>query len=381
MILAKPFIVFLRGFFRDKISRTICCLSLFILVGCYFAFFQRQPLPFYPDKKNINVFYYNDKINKGNSIIIDTLGKDSDVCLRYVLKEGFVSPYVGIGFEHKLFRRYTISHFNKVQIQISGEVVKSILVYLVLKDEKTAIQGSKDGVLCSYLDIENKEKTFNLSIKNFKTPDWWFDKYDLTPAAVDKNNWKCIYRITIGPGLKPILNREQAIRIHSIIFYRDNTMVLVSMMLLQFTLMLSLLGWFYYKTRTKNQIKSVTINYQAINIEKKPKEDRSFLDYIGDHFHDSELSLSLISNQTGISQRHIAESILTQWNCNVKTYINQIRINEAKRLMSDTDLKISEIAYKVGFSSPSNFNRVFKRITNQTPSDYQLLKNAKKTMR
>ena len=370
MILGKPFIALLKGFLQDTISRTICCLSLFILVGCYFIFFQKPSLSFYPDKKNVTVFYYNDSINKGNSIIIDSLRKVSDGCLSYVLKEGFISPYVGIGFEHKLFRKFTISHFNKVRIQISGEGVKSILVYLVLKDEKADIQGSKDGILCSYLDIENKEKTFDLRINHFKTPDWWFDRYDLTPDAVDKNNWKCIYRITIGPGLKPILNREQTIRIHSIIFYRDNTMVLVFMTFLQIILMLSLMWWFYFRTRTKNQIKSVTINYQAINIEKKLKDDRSFLDYISEHFNDSDLSLSLISKQTGIRQRHIAESILAQCNCNVKTYINQIRVNEAQRLMRDTELKISEIAYKVGFSSPSNFNRVFKRITNQTPSDF-----------
>jgi len=291
MILAKPFIALLKGFLQDTISRTICCLSLFILVGCYFVFFQNPSLSFYPDKKNVTVFYYNDSINKGNSIIIDSLRKVSEGCLSYVLKEGFISPYVGIGFEHKLFRKFTISHFNKVRIQISGEGVKSILVYLVFKDEKADIQGSKDGILCSYLDIENKEKTIDLRINHFKT-------------------------------------------------------------------------------RTKNQIKSVTINYQAINIEKKLKDDRSFLDYISEHFNDSELSLSLISKQTGIRQRHIAESILAQCHCNVKTYINQIRVNEAQRLMRDTELKISEIAYKVGFSSPSNFNRVFKRTTNQTPSDF-----------
>lgn len=364
----KTFRNFFKSFFRDKISVSICCFSLFILVGSYFAFFQRKALHFYPDKKNIHVYFYNDTIDNGNSIIIDSLETDSFGSLRYVLKEGFISPYVGIGFENKLFRKFNISHYNKVQIQILGESVKSILVYLVLKDEKTENQGSKDRILCRYLEIEEKKNTFNLNINDFKTPDWWFDKYDLSPATIDKNNWKCIYRITFGPGHRPIINQQQSLKIYSIIFYRDNSIVILFMVIFQLITILSSLVWFYFRTRTKKQIKSVTINYQAVNLDQKPKTDCSFLDYINENFHNSELSLHLISEQTGVSQRYIAESIFIQFNYNVKTYINQIRINEAQRLLKETDLKSSEIAYKVGFSSPSNFNRVFKKLTGKTPS-------------
>jgi AraC-like DNA-binding protein len=131
----------------------------------------------------------------------------------------------------------------------------------------------------------------------------------------------------------------------------------------------------YFRTKPKKQNNSVTINYQAVPFEHKPKSKKSFLEYINENFANSELSLHLISEQTGITQRNIAESISTQFNCNLKTYINQIRINEAQRLLKETDLNISEIAYKVGFSSPSNFNRVFKNLTGENPSEFLLDKN------
>jgi AraC-like DNA-binding protein len=132
---------------------------------------------------------------------------------------------------------------------------------------------------------------------------------------------------------------------------------------------------YHFRTRRKKQIKSVTINYHAVTLEKKQKSKTSFSDYINENFHNSDLSLHLISEQTGVSQRNIAESIFNQFNCNVKTYINQIRINEAQRLLKETDLNISEIAYKVGFSSPSNFNRVFKNFTRKNPSEFLLNKD------
>ena len=117
-------------------------------------------------------------------------------------------------------------------------------------------------------------------------------------------------------------------------------------------------------------MRSVVINYHAITLDQKQKSENIYLDYINENFQNSDLSLHLVSEQTGINQRKIAESIYAQFNCNVKTYINQIRIQEALRLLKETELSISEIAYKVGFSSPSNFNRVFKHLTDKTPSDY-----------
>ncbi|MCR6642080.1 MAG: AraC family transcriptional regulator [Sporocytophaga sp.] len=97
----------------------------------------------------------------------------------------------------------------------------------------------------------------------------------------------------------------------------------------------------------------------------------NFLDFINENFNNAELDLSLVSKKTGVNQRYISETISEKFNCNFKTYVNQIRINEAKRLLKDSDLNIGEIAYSVGFSSPGSFNRVFKSLTGMTPSEFQ----------
>ena len=59
---------------------------------------------------------------------------------------------------------------------------------------------------------------------------------------------------------------------------------------------------------------------------------------------------------------------------NFTDFINSFRIQEAKRLFSDhtmQDMTIIEVAYKVGFNSIRPFNRAFKLITNQTPTEYR----------
>jgi YesN/AraC family two-component response regulator len=52
-------------------------------------------------------------------------------------------------------------------------------------------------------------------------------------------------------------------------------------------------------------------------------------------------------------------------------YINIIRIKEAKILLKETDSKIIEIAYKVGFNNVTYFNLIFKKITGQTPFEFR----------
>lgn len=52
-------------------------------------------------------------------------------------------------------------------------------------------------------------------------------------------------------------------------------------------------------------------------------------------------------------------------------YLIQLRINEAQKLLQETDLGISEIAFQVGFENLSYFNRSFKNLTGQSPRQFR----------
>ena len=51
--------------------------------------------------------------------------------------------------------------------------------------------------------------------------------------------------------------------------------------------------------------------------------------------------------------------------------IQQVRLNKAKFLLRRDDLTIADVAYKVGFSSPTYFSTAFKGKYNQTPMEYK----------
>ncbi|WP_192347082.1 AraC family transcriptional regulator [Algoriphagus sp. Y33] len=54
-------------------------------------------------------------------------------------------------------------------------------------------------------------------------------------------------------------------------------------------------------------------------------------------------------------------------------YVQQLRITEAKKLLLETDMGISEISYQVGFQTLSHFNKTFKSLTEMTPKDWRKL--------
>ena len=55
-------------------------------------------------------------------------------------------------------------------------------------------------------------------------------------------------------------------------------------------------------------------------------------------------------------------------------YLNEIRVSNACKLLIETDMGISEIAYECGYKTASNFNKLFKKLTGTTPKEYK--KNA-----
>ena len=52
-------------------------------------------------------------------------------------------------------------------------------------------------------------------------------------------------------------------------------------------------------------------------------------------------------------------------------YLSRVRVEKARNLLLNPNLRISEIAYEVGFQSLTHFNRVFKKLLGQSPTEYR----------
>ena len=117
--------------------------------------------------------------------------------------------------------------------------------------------------------------------------------------------------------------------------------------------------------------KSITITYKSVKSDATNDSKTDFINFINKNYHNNQLTLDYIWNETGVSQRKITIEIQKRFDCNLKTYINRLRMSESKRLLIETDLPIGEITYKVGFNNQTHFNRVFKAEMQISPSEYR----------
>ena len=90
-----------------------------------------------------------------------------------------------------------------------------------------------------------------------------------------------------------------------------------------------------------------------------------------DEHSDEELSLTKVGKFVNISANHLSEKFKEVTGVNFVNYIGRTRIENACDLLQNPNQRTSEIAFAVGFQSLSQFNRVFKKLTGKSPTQFR----------
>ncbi|MDO4272985.1 MAG: response regulator [Eubacteriales bacterium] len=83
------------------------------------------------------------------------------------------------------------------------------------------------------------------------------------------------------------------------------------------------------------------------------------------------ITLQDVADHVSISKNYLSMLFKQETGINFVTYLNQYRIEKAKHLLADTNMKIYEIADSIGFYSPYYFSKVFKEITKMQCKEYR----------
>ncbi|MBW0178394.1 AraC family transcriptional regulator [Sediminibacterium sp.] len=90
-------------------------------------------------------------------------------------------------------------------------------------------------------------------------------------------------------------------------------------------------------------------------------------------YTEPELSLVTLAARLNVHSNYLSQVINERENKNFFDYINTLRVEEFKKLISlpaNSQFTIMSIAYECGFNSKSSFNKNFKKVTGQSPSEY-----------
>ena len=101
------------------------------------------------------------------------------------------------------------------------------------------------------------------------------------------------------------------------------------------------------------------------------------IEYIYKHYGEA-IQVADISKAVGASSSSIMHKLKAETGRTFSMHLNDIRIKEAKRLLSFTSLTLGEISIRCGFKDQSYFTKVFKKSLNITPKEFRVMLNLKK---
>jgi len=93
--------------------------------------------------------------------------------------------------------------------------------------------------------------------------------------------------------------------------------------------------------------------------------------YIQDN-QSEDLSLGQVAKAVNTSTFYFCKIFKKFTGINFTDYVSRVRIEKAKNLLLNPNVRVSEIDYAIGFQSLTHFNRVFKKILGQSPTEYRV---------
>lgn len=125
-----------------------------------------------------------------------------------------------------------------------------------------------------------------------------------------------------------------------------------------------------WQSELRAQVEAVYAYLNEIRNQKRSGIGSSVLDYLKEHFREP-LLLKDAAERFYVTPAWLGRCVLKETGMSFKQYLNELRIEEAKRLLGGTDKLIYEIAEEVGFSESKYFVSKFTAEVGKTPLEYR----------
>lgn len=324
--------------------------------------------------QNNNFAYseFSDVFNQGNSI--SSISKtDSSLIVNCILKEGYAYPYSGIQFEKKDYSLYNINDYRfHIKLKVNYNVRLSFRMNQVITNYTDINIPESYLILVKSFGLNKGENELNINVSEInEIQDWWFEKNPKMINRINNIEYDQVKFIWLFTENSTPLNAPLNIEI-SEFSLKYNYLPLVyiySIFTFSYYLIFLIIIWKVKK------VKYILMPIELSKLKDKiPETKEKILNFIGTNFHNPDLNIQIVSDETGISKDHISELIKKHADLSFRQYLNQVRLEEAKNLLRNSDLQISEIAYQIGYNNIQHFNRVFKEYTSFSPKAFRDLK-------
>lgn len=222
---------------------------------------------------------------------------------------------------------------------------------------------------CQDLDLVPGQSSYDLPLDRFFTPAWWYAKAGVRPSQLGPETRKSVVRFVIQSGDGTPIREARNVRFSRIEVF--STHWVRSLLILAVGCLLSLAQ--VVRLRTPHaplpSAARPPVVFQPVEaVSYSDREREAVIQCIATSFSDPELSLEKVSRSTGVPLDRVTAQVKSASGQLFKAYLNRVRVEAARKLLSETDLPVSEIATLVGYGNIPHFNRIFRELVGTTPS-------------
>jgi AraC-like DNA-binding protein len=199
-----------------------------------------------------------------------------------------------------------------------------------------------------------------LPAKDFQVPLWWFQSHRRMVDTL--RHLERTVHVTFSSGESALHGVPDTVRVRSLLLLRKGKRQTAFLLLLiPFALLLVLL-------RRRNALEP-KLPLPPLPLELPPTPAQKVVVFLAANYARPELDLALTARETGLPEAAVSAGVKEATGEGFRQHLGRLRLTEAARLVRETRLQMTEIAFRVGYGNVSHFNRQFRELWGSSPSE------------
>lgn len=292
---------------------------------------------------------------------------------RYTLDSTIENPYaVLLLHAHELERSVNLSGYDVLIVEVDPQECSDFTITLYLYEEGISDLANMEthrplSIKCR--TVEGK-RLYELPLCKFATPHEWYRFMGYRPEELAEPTWTNISHLAFTHFDDSQTGSEQALTISRLEFrdlFWNELVVIVLCTVITLSTLLYLQRRHYKGKRRKIRRPTYISKVQREN----NKHGSTLLRFFHSEFTNPSFSQQLIEKELGFKPAIINDLLLKEVGSSYKQYLNQLRIEKAKHLLSQSELTVSSIATEVGYYYANSFSRAFRNVVGCTPVEFR----------
>lgn len=383
----------MAGFYRKFLPVFLClvCLTSALAFVCFSRFFVSAAL--LPAHKSVIPWKAETitDVVKGGSSSISVNESDTGLDYDYVLTDDVEYPNVTLvvdfagpknrnGNTKKLA---DLTGYAAATFRIKCSPPNLLSVYFHSLDETITDPGNFSTYRIAEAPVPCSEtwSDVEIDLRHLKVPAWWLETFKLEVS--DQRYWlDKVTALSIGASRQGPINTPANVKIGELTLHGREWRYAWIFAGVSAVVWACFTCWLFRQytkyliadVKDKLQKNRPLIAYQRLSVEtpRKDREKIALMRLIATRYADPDLSLEKAAAALGVNRTKINDILKQELGFTFSAYLNKLRLAEAARLLSEKGgASVAEIAYSVGYSNVSYFNKLFKNEYGHTPKTFK----------